>query len=276
MKFSERKGFTKPKTHIQLDSIDDDLRNKLWNALDTCFWNQIIGDNLNSSPEIEGLVKSIWHSLFKQRLETISYRWSNTLNVIRAHFFECEWWEVYDFIEFVLVNYPYTYSRPGLKDFFKTQCNVVLTEEISGYRFVGDELVDITSSEEMAEVEKAISSPVAPAREHLKRALELYSDKKKPDYRNSVKESISAVEAMCRFIAKDDKATLADAIKVLEQSGKIHTAFKDALIKLYGYTSDAGGIRHALIDVNVIKQEEALYFLVSCSAFVNYLNSKQS
>ena len=43
-------------------------------------------------------------------------------------------------------------------------------------------------------------------------------------------------------------------------------------MKLYGYASDKGGIRHAegLFESDVTF-EEAKFMLVSCSAFINYL-----
>ena len=45
-----------------------------------------------------------------------------------------------------------------------------------------------------------------------------------------------------------------------------------ALIKLYAYTSDENGIRHAEgLFENDVTFEEAEFMLVSCSAFVNYL-----
>ena len=47
---------------------------------------------------------------------------------------------------------------------------------------------------------------------------------------------------------------------------------KEAFGKLYGYTSDANGIRHAG-DIGGPSStfEEAKFMLVSCSAFINYL-----
>ena len=44
--------------------------------------------------------------------------------------------------------------------------------------------------------------------------------------------------------------------------------------QLYGYTSDADGIRHALLDESDLDFEDAKFMLVSCSAFTNYLKGK--
>lgn len=54
----------------------------------------------------------------------------------------------------------------------------------------------------------------------------------------------------------------------------LHNAFKQGVIKLYGWTSDAGGIRHALIEAPEVDEADARFMLVSCSAVVNYLISR--
>lgn len=75
--------------------------------------------------------------------------------------------------------------------------------------------------------------------------MQLLTNKKNPDYRNSIKESISAIEALCKIKTNDDKATLRKALNLIEQKYGLHPALKGAFEKLYGYSSDADGIRHA-------------------------------
>jgi len=149
---------------------------------------------------------------------------------------------------------------------------------MSGWRFVGDEIAPITSDEEIAEIEKALEpiGSLTPVTTHLRTALEFLSDKKSPDYRNSIKESISAVEAICRLTTGSSKATLGQALKVIKDKITLHPALEQAFSKLYGYTSDADGIRHSLLDEPNIHFEDAKFMLVSCSAFINYLKLKSS
>ena len=113
---------------------------------------------------------------------------------------------------------------------------------------------------------------------HLSKALELYAFRPEGDYCNSIKESISAVEAYCR--EKTGENNLGDALKKLEKVGVvIPNVLRTAFEKLYAYTNQpTTGIRHALMDSSgtyVPKAEEALFMLVSCSAFINYLNKKK-
>jgi hypothetical protein len=51
---------------------------------------------------------------------------------------------------------------------------------------------------------------------------------------------------------------------------------KAAFSSLYGYTSDANGIRHALTEEPDLDQADAVFMLVTCSSFCNYLISKLS
>jgi hypothetical protein len=102
-------------------------------------------------------------------------------------------------------------------------------------------------------------------------AIRLYSDRKNPDYRNSIKESISAVEAAVKIITEDEKATLGQALTIVQQKHNLHAALKEALSRLYGYTSDEEGIRHAILEGPKVNEADARFMLVICSAFANYL-----
>jgi hypothetical protein len=64
---------------------------------------------------------------------------------------------------------------------------------------------------------------------------------------------------------------LSPALDAIEAKTTLHSALKEAFKKLYGYTSDAQEIRHALTDEPNLDIEDAKFMLVSCSAFVNYL-----
>jgi hypothetical protein len=51
----------------------------------------------------------------------------------------------------------------------------------------------------------------------------------------------------------------------------LHSALRSGFAAFYGYTSDADGIRHAMLESTTLQQEDAQYMLVSCSAFIHYL-----
>ena len=145
------------------------------------------------------------------------------------------------------------------------------------YRVVNKEIVEITSKEEITAIEDALQDSTDNIRMHLSKALELYAKRPEGDYSNSIKESISAVEAYCRD--KTGESTLGKALNNLEKKGILFPkVLKSAFEKLYEYTNQKEtGIRHALMDQDgtyVPSGDEALFMLVSCSAFINYLRKK--
>ena len=103
----------------------------------------------------------------------------------------------------------------------------------------------------------------------------MLSDRKTPDYRNAIKEAISAVESACQAVSGKQKGTLPDCLKALKDKKPLHPAFEQALGKLYAFTSDEGGIRHALSeDATPPSYADAKFMIVASSAFVNYLCTK--
>lgn len=273
--FSYRKGITPVKNIIQVDNIDDDLLNGLWDALTIHYWDGMSENSyLSFNKNLHTLFKRLWHSYFKKTIDTLNINCNVTYQEIRKYYFNRTWFEVYDFIEFIGNNYPDKLVNEKFINF----CNHVLERELSAYRFVDGKITEITSKEEISEIEEAlkITKELKPVYHHLKSALNLFADRKSPDYRNSIKESISAVEAICNLIAKDTKGTLGQALKEIGKRVTLHPALKKAFDNLYGYTSDAEGIRHALLDEPTLDFEDAKFMLVSCSGFINYLFIKSS
>lgn len=223
---------------------------------------------LRHNREIQTFCESLWFDHFKKPLDTLGHRWNTILAVLRQYFFECQWYEVYDFIEFVVAHFPYTRRSEFIK-----ACNSILEREVSAYRLVDGLITRVTDDTEVTEIDTALAGPRDPVRTHLRRALELLSDKKFPDYRNSIKESISAVESLAATVL-GKKGTLGQLVKKLKDEIGLHTALEKAFSSLYGYTSDEDGIRHAILESKTVGFEEAKFFLVVCSAFVNFVESK--
>ena len=276
MLFSKRKGFSSVRDTIQKDSMDDALRHGLWNALHLHIWKRIEFNHYShsfQSSNVYSLFQHYWLNLFKFPLDNLPNNLEEAHQRIRDYFFECSWYEVYDFIEFTAQNCP-----KYLKEYFIISCNHSLEKELSAFRFVDMQLTDITNEEEIESIESAIKSTTkySGASKHLKTALGFLSDRKSPDYRNSIKESISAVESLCVSVSNDPKATLGAALNKIEKSHQLHPAFKKALSSLYGYTSDSNGIRHALLEESTVSYNDAKFMLVSCSAFINYVLGKIS
>ena len=276
-KFSDRIGVTTAETALQREGMSSALRNSLWSLQYSYIWEK---DSFSRgapgqvrSSSHYGLIHRYWVNYFKNPIDTLPGRKNQVRDSIRDYFFKCEWHDAYNFLEFTAQN-----CRNDISDRFCSAANEFLAREISAYRFVNKTLTPITDSVETNEIDDAIgaSSPYSGAQAHLTTALGHLSDRENPDYRNSIKESISAVESLCKMISSDDKATLGSALKIVAAQHEIHPALRGAFLKLYGYTSDSNGIRHALLDEDNITFDDAKYMLVTCSAFVNYLISKSA
>lgn len=279
MSFSERYGYKPIKEIIQIESMDDPLRNGLWSLLKMHCW-----DDVHRSSDIYGgyflsdygnekirtLCQGLWFNYYKKPLDQLSDNWAEVLGHLREYFFTCKWNEVYDFIEYVGNNY----NKYQFREQFMQSCNHLLEKEMSAYRFVNGVITRITEQQEVAEIEQALENARGPVSKHLRRSLELLSDRNGPDYRNSIKESISAVESLVAIALKANKGTLGQLIKKLEDEIGLHPALKTAFSSLYGYTSDEGGIRHALTEVEKVDYNDAKFMLVVCSAFINFVEGK--
>ena len=279
MSFAEEFGFA-PAKAIQIDGIDSKLRNRLYN---------LITDEIKRWREADCI-----YEIFVDQLGGIVLHDYHDEQFVKLHLLNKDgsnWYDIYEILNLYFSNvsklndaelnnylsgYHYMPTQKYL-NWFANRINQILEEEKSGYRIVNNRVSKITDKEEIESIEDSISNPYGAVGIHIKKALELYSDREKPDYENSIKESISAVESMCCVITGESgaQATLGRMLKHLEEKGiTIHSAQKEAFSKLYGFTSDVGGIRHGSIDYTNATSEDALYMLISCSAFVNYLKAK--
>lgn len=272
MFFSQRKGLKPIKSILQVDGIDDDLRIGLWNVLLYYYFNPLRKSSyLSEGTVINSLAVSLWLSYFKFPLDFYNGDAQDVFEKFRQYFFNCEWFEVYDFIEAIVLYC----EKDNTNSQFAISCNQVLEKELSAYRLVNGNFIKNTSDTEINEITEAYDKTIGlnNVNSHLKRALELLTDRKTPDYRNSIKESVSAVEAISVLI-NGKRSTLGAALKKLGDHVGIHSALIKAYEALYGYSNDSDGIRHALMDESSLSFDDAKFMLVSCSAFINYLIAK--
>ena len=273
MRFSERYGYRSARSSIQIEAMDEALRNSLWNSIQSVIWDSheaYRGQSYTSASNLYELIRACWREFFKVPVDQVPQYTYEAIKAIRGFFFEAEWFEVYDFVEFLCSKLGK--SRPA----FVASCNEVLEREMAGYRLAECTITPITSNTELEAIDDALrnTSQFKGANAHLQRALELLSDRQSPDYRNSIKESISAVESIAQSVTNNPSASLGDALRSISKVAPMHPALNRSLSSLYGYTSDASGIRHALLEESDLDFVDAKFMLVACAAFVNYLAGK--
>lgn len=265
MLFSERNGIT-PSKAIIYNSISRSCKNRVINLINMMFQNYL------DAKEIKALYINILDE-FGIKIDT--YIISNTAEFLYEYLIDefnelwekVSWNQCFDVLEIMLQEEYYDID-------FKCEINEIFEEEKMGYRIIDDQIVDITNESEIEEIEEAIDSNFNTVNDHIQKSLELYSDRKNPDYKNCIKESITAVESMCCIICGEN-VELGKALGRLEKNGiYIHGAMKNGFQSLYGYTSDESGIRHGGTEDKEVTEEDAKFMLITCSAFVNYLKVK--
>jgi len=274
MKFSERYGYLKPSEVIIREQITSEIQNAICNCYDD------LEDNLRSISSINEnlyneLEKYIWTYFLNSRRSEYKAFSQVCLQIIESN--EFEWYKKLDLIQETIIILRKYISYFNVESTFIDVLNSEFERLNFGYRIFEDMVVEITSNQEINSIETAIENNKDNVRLHLNNALKLYAQRPEADYRNSIKESISAVEALSREITGDKGLSFA---KMEAEGIKIPPVLRKSFEILYGYTNDPKtGIRHALMDETaeyIPGAEEALFMLVSCSAFINYLNSKKA
>lgn len=289
MTFSQRNGIVKVRDALQVDSLDVATRNALWNLISPFLQKASYCRNATVNLDV-------WTGLYHEASDTVpntrrgQYEYNVSDNELFYRFFRekiinGKWNECLDFIEFIADDdnrkrwngqcYNYMTRRNEAYAPSAEAYNLVFEKNLVGYRFVSGEITPITSQVEIQAIENAIECSNDSVRELFSKALVFLSNRKSPDYAKSIECSISAVEAQCRILLGGDQVSLGQALKLLEKRGMtLHPALKGAFEKLYGFTSNADGIRHGGIKPSDVDQDLAKFMLISCSAFVNYLISK--
>lgn len=273
--FSDRNKIKTENVEMQYSDLDGRTRIAIINLLDTIFG--ALSERLTHNA-MQFLLVDLLRDVYCQEISSgESYDKKKILGVVKETIKSDDYDSVLTVIEYCVKKvYRVTNQDMNAEIYF----NGIFEKEYVGYRFVNQIITPITDENEISAINEAYIVPYKMVREHLNKALLLLSDREKADYENSIKESISAVEAICEHITgiTGKEATLGKLLKKLEDKGVvIHSAMKSAFNSLYGYSSDANGIRHAGdIGGPASTFEEAKFMLVSCSAFINYLISVEA
>lgn len=123
MRFSERIGKRKGRCKLQVDSMDDELCNSLWNAIYTHILREInmVFDH-SMSDDWKDFFDSIWIDFLKHPVDGLTYTKDWFCESIKNWWFlEADCWDRYDFIEYIGQK-----QGPYDQEEFISDCNVVL------------------------------------------------------------------------------------------------------------------------------------------------------
>ena len=277
--YSDRKKITNFRDIVQFEVLNERTKNKIYTLISQ--YIDFSGKIFPKSSKLDGytpLLKFIYEELFSCTIEDVP---------VQTNYIHGNKWVDSDAVkaqikQFILANeYNGIFDLlEGINEFWKQRddsfaeaMNNIFEEENVQHRFVNGIITDIINEHEIGEIEKCLDKDDDSSM-HISKAICHLYDRQNPDYENSIKESICAVEIKCKEITKEPKATLGSAIKQLKDNGiNVHPSFEQGISKLYGYASDAKGVRHGGGKEAAVTEKEAKLILTICTATCNYLDS---
>lgn len=178
--FSQRYGYKS--SVLQLETASDTLKRRIlaafykqeFDSYDTFDW-------ANYTTGIEDMMIEMGVPYEFPKNELIKKRNAEALQkyIMDAK----EWYVIFDFIERYFMN-----SEQETVEKMRTVFNRILEEEVSGYRIMDKLVVPIVSEHELKSLEEAVNIPYDSARAHIRKAVDSFSNRKAPDYENTIKD----------------------------------------------------------------------------------------
>ncbi len=269
--FKQAEGIEQIPQPLKRNEISTELRAVLW----------AIQHEYLKKDEFNGHISDRWHSILQTRhilmlhkpVDEFDSKFFRIVNEIKNLFFSEKMEDIFEYLTFVM-------RRPECHPGFYKSINTCLKMCKSPWIIVGEgkETAFYPTSNEFEEgtIEKAFkdlaANDFAGAKKHLIKAAEEFKEGR---FGLSMRESISAVESVAKKIVGSESTDLRKALGELEENNiVIHPAFKASLEKMYAFTNDEQGIRHAEVDFSKSDSTDAQFMLGACAAFVSYLIGK--
>jgi hypothetical protein len=264
-RFSQRIGARRP-PRSGLEEASPELRTALWNVLH----KPAFPEDQEHRERALAHARAMWNHL-GWRADQVPLLPHQLRESLAAEWFSCRWPEFFDLIEFTARTLA-TSVAPVRQQWFE-MLNRVLESKGCAYRFVAEHLVPLTNTAEAIEVVRGAESAIPDVGAHIREAAKLLPPNGGANPRNSIRESIAAVEAALRHLNGNPSASLTEGLAVFEEKhGPLHPSLRQGLALFYAYTADESGVRHALIEeTTALTGDDARFMLVTCSAFTNYL-----
>ena len=274
LSFSQAQGYEDLPGQLKLGELPDQARTQIWNCLYLELKGSIEFSIIDGRDCVSGNWKGIlevMHCFFDNgALDDWSSDWDVNRKKLRNRIEHDQFNRVFDRLQFIM-------RCPGCPDSFISSLKDIF--QICGLAYAIDKgppptILPAATEEEGTQLVQSLESlqqaGLKGSATHLRAAAQEINA---GDWAGAIRESIHAVESVARQIDPNASNTLAPALKSLEQQGALHPALKGAFNKLYGYTSDEQGIRHALLEHESAKADvnEAVFMLGACASFASYL-----
>ena len=279
--FSQAQGYEELPGPLRLEELPQEARTQIWNLFYSHIDRSTTRDGLDvfdGGPWVEGhwrkILKAKHCDLDHAPLDDWNPAFSKVRRTLRSEIEKRPFNEVFDMVQFVLRHpvCPHEFITQMQRTF--VACRLAYTIDIRRPPTI---LPAATPEEGNALIESLDALRGAGLHASAVHLGDASACINRRDWAGSVRESIHAVESAARQLSPGAR-TLEPALKALKGRAGLHPALKDAFSKLYGYTSDEQGIRHALLDQPhaQVSQDEAVFMLGACASFAGYLCRKKA
>ncbi|MGR3549331.1 hypothetical protein [Pseudooceanicola sp.] len=268
LSFTQRNGLEPIPTQLKLGVVSNEFR-RLIDFYVGLEIDRVIRSGYNGAYFIGPwlrIAQNLHVEFFERSFATFENRPSNLRSDLATIVSSSTFGKLFNLVEFLL-------HQDGCSAQLKSDLGKAFTKARLAYRVIDWHVVAVGTDQQASAFEQAIrdasDARVGGARTHLISAGKLLRNS---DWAGSVRESISAVEAMVLNLVPNAQA-LGPALSELERRGHIHKGLKKAFGALYGFSSDEEGIRHALVfsDEAKVDETDALFMLGACASFVSYV-----
>ena len=275
--FSHAQGYDELPGPLKLEELPPEARTRIWNM----FYMFI--EATQKSYRGERMVAGEWQLILKAK--HVSYdnlpldEWDDSFEHHRRrlrHSIETlKFNQVFDLIQFVLRHQecPQLFIAAMKRVFASSQLAYTIDETTPPT--IIPAVTDAEGNTIIESLQTLRRAGLDGSASHLREASACIN---RSDWAGSIRESIHAVESVARRLDPKASKTLAPALASLERREGLHPTLSGAFTKLYGYTSNEQGIRHALLNqpgANV-GMEEAAFMLGACASFASYLWRKHT
>jgi hypothetical protein len=271
--FGQAEGAEPLPSQLRLKEISQQLRAELWG---------VVFDSLESFADYPSMggrryFREPWSQILRNmhthRDHAMADDFVNEVRIlvpkIRQIFEHGDYVAVFGWLQWVL-------RRPQCPTSFSEYIGAALRNGHAAYRVLERKtIVPIGSDAEFETLKRAFADLARTefhgARAHLRNAATELTSGQNAD---SIRESIHAVESVVKVL--EPSGDFKKALAKLESKFNIHGALKSGFTAIYGFTSDEGGIRHALLEAGApaVDETDALFMIGACAAFVSYLINK--
>lgn len=284
--------------HMQVDSdFPETARMGLLHLLYALVKKRQVGGWIGLANELERIA----------RVKPVVYNENDLPSIRRAHeqtevlLMDLPWDKVYDFCErlyaFLAIDVTswddeygqlnVDMTRGDVQSHISEELTRLFLEENLAFE-IRDGQVDRRgrrhTSTQISRAQIVLGNPVlASARNHFNKALRYFRHVSQPDYENTVKEAVCAVEAAARALYKSSRSkTLGDIITSITGSepGKLPQAVAKTFHGLYGFRSGGEGVAHGGASGGAATQDIAEYVLAVAASqiilLVDLANSEET